>query len=166
MARIRTVKPEFWLDEKISSLSYPARLLAIGILNFADDAGRARASLESLKSQIFPYDDAITRNILASLVQELEHIEYILPYEVRAEKYYLIRNFKKHQRIDRPSRPLYPPPPSSLLARRGLVEQSPQEQGTGKGKEGKGDASFFTPNGPTTHPRRPLPPAFAAIQGL
>ena len=31
MARIRTVKPEFWTDEKVVECSIPARLLFIGL---------------------------------------------------------------------------------------------------------------------------------------
>ena len=31
MPRIRTIKPEFWTDEKIIELSLPARLLFIGL---------------------------------------------------------------------------------------------------------------------------------------
>ena len=57
MARIRTIKPEFWTDEKIVELSAFARLLFIGLWNFADDAGRMEFSAKRLKMQIFPADD-------------------------------------------------------------------------------------------------------------
>ena len=40
MARIRTVKPDIWTDEKFVELSPLARLLFIGLWNFADDEGR------------------------------------------------------------------------------------------------------------------------------
>ena len=39
MARIRTIKPEFWEDEKIGKLPIPCRLFFIGCWNFADDFG-------------------------------------------------------------------------------------------------------------------------------
>jgi hypothetical protein len=39
MARIRTIKPEFWTDEKIVECSFEARLMFIGMFNFADDKG-------------------------------------------------------------------------------------------------------------------------------
>ena len=39
MARIRTIKPEFWIDDVIVELPFETRLLFIGIWNFADDAG-------------------------------------------------------------------------------------------------------------------------------
>ena len=39
MARIRTIKPEFWTDEKVVTLPFEARLLFIGMWNFCDDEG-------------------------------------------------------------------------------------------------------------------------------
>ena len=45
MARIRTIKPQFWDDLKIGRLSRDARLLYIGLWNFADDLGVVIACL-------------------------------------------------------------------------------------------------------------------------
>ena len=39
MPRIRTIKPEFWTDEKVGECSIPARLLFIATWNIADDRG-------------------------------------------------------------------------------------------------------------------------------
>ncbi len=39
MARIRTIKPTFWTDEDMADISEAACLLAIGLLNYADDEG-------------------------------------------------------------------------------------------------------------------------------
>ncbi len=44
MARIRTIKPEFWEDEKIGKLPIPCRLF-IGCWNFADDFGVIKVML-------------------------------------------------------------------------------------------------------------------------
>ncbi|HBS0572930.1 TPA: DnaT-like ssDNA-binding domain-containing protein, partial [Klebsiella pneumoniae] len=44
MARIRTIKPEFWTDEDMAEVSEPACLLAIGLLNYADDEGYFNAN--------------------------------------------------------------------------------------------------------------------------
>ncbi|MFK1876092.1 hypothetical protein ACIXGC_19415 [Bacteroides fragilis] len=57
MARIRTIKPEFWEDEKIGKLPIPCRLFFIGCWNFADDFGVIKGNAALLKSQIFPYDE-------------------------------------------------------------------------------------------------------------
>ena len=57
MARIRTIKPEFWEDEKLAKLPIHARLLFIGTWNFADDNGVLLANPVLMKSHIFPYED-------------------------------------------------------------------------------------------------------------
>ncbi|MHB2205036.1 HNH endonuclease [Methylobacterium sp. CM6257] len=56
MARIRTIKPEFWTDEKIVQLPFTARLVFIGLWNFADDDGRVKDEPDRLRMQIMPGD--------------------------------------------------------------------------------------------------------------
>ena len=57
MARIRTIKPEFWTSDQVVECSFAARLLFIGMWNFCDDYGVHPASLRKLKMEIFPGDD-------------------------------------------------------------------------------------------------------------
>ncbi len=40
MARIRSIKPEFWKDGKVRRLSQPCALFFIGLWNFCDDEGK------------------------------------------------------------------------------------------------------------------------------
>ena len=54
MARIRTIKPEFWTDEDLSEVSEAACLLAIGLLNYADDEGYFNANPKLVKAAVFP----------------------------------------------------------------------------------------------------------------
>ena len=56
MARIRSIKPEFWSSGQVLECSPIARLLFLGMLNFADDEGRLPFSAKSIKAQIFPAD--------------------------------------------------------------------------------------------------------------
>ena len=53
MARIRTIKPDFWSDEKIVELTPWARLLFIGLWNFSDDDGRMPFSPKKIKMLVF-----------------------------------------------------------------------------------------------------------------
>ena len=58
MARIRTIKPEFWRDELLAGISAEAALLAIGLLNHCDDEGffNANQKIMSVKKfEIFNY---------------------------------------------------------------------------------------------------------------
>lgn len=106
MARKRMIDPEFWSDEEIGNWSFPARLFYIGLWNFADDSGRFKAHNDLLKAQIFPYDKRLD---IDKLKKELNH--KIQWYEVEGLQYGYIRNFLKHQRIDKPTDSRLPLPP-------------------------------------------------------
>lgn len=56
MAKIRGVKPEFWTDERVVEVSRDARLLFIGMWNFACDNGHLDDKPKQLKMKIFPGD--------------------------------------------------------------------------------------------------------------
>lgn len=100
------IDPEFWSDEEIGQWSHSARLFYIGLWNFADDKGRFKAADALLKAQIFPYDNKIDIN---KLKKELNH--KIQWYEAENLQYGFIRNFNKHQRIDKPTESKLPEPP-------------------------------------------------------
>ena len=78
MARIRTVKPEFWSSEQVMSCRPMARLLFIGIWNFCDDGGNHPLSPRTIKALVFPGDD-ITAEEVSSLLGELEGANLTLP---------------------------------------------------------------------------------------
>ncbi len=100
MARIRSIKPEFWTNEKILECSPIARLLFIGMWNFADDTGRLPFSPKTLKAQIFPSDE-ISHADIARMIDELSTNDLITIYYIE-EKGYLLINGWSHQKIDRP----------------------------------------------------------------
>ena len=52
MARIRSIKPEFWTDEKIASLPKSTALFFIALWNFADDQGIVTDSSRTLSLQV------------------------------------------------------------------------------------------------------------------
>lgn len=139
MARIRTIKPDFWTDEKIVELSFEARLFFIGSWNFADDNGNLQRSARKLKMQIFPADAIDCEPVIQSLMAHGLFREY----EVNGEKYLHIKGFKAHQVINRPSKTGLPVPNSGSsptpLTDDSLTEGSRKGVGReGKGKEGNG----------------------------
>ena len=83
MARIRTIKPEFWTSEQVMECSPLARLLFIGVWNFCDDAGNHPMSAKTLKALVFPGDD-ITSAKVGELLAELSTNGLIDLYEVSA----------------------------------------------------------------------------------
>lgn len=102
MARIRTVKPKFWDDSKLSKVSRDARLLFIGMWNFSDDLGVIISDPIWIKSKIFPYDN-LDKNQLQNWVNELLDNKFIVLLVHNSENFYFIRNFDKHQRINKPN---------------------------------------------------------------
>jgi hypothetical protein len=130
VARIRTIKPDFWTDEKLTECSLSARLFFIGTWNFADDNGNLQRSAKKLKMQIFPADAMDCE----PLVQELIAQGVLIEYAVNGEKYLHIKGFTRHQVINRPSKSGLPMPSGN--------EHSDTTHGAlidgreGKGKEG------------------------------
>jgi len=133
MARVRTIKPEFWTDRRVGECSVNARLLFIATLNFADDEGGLDRSAKQLKAQAFPYDNIDCE----PLVKELLSVGLLIEYEVSGNKYLHIKNFRKHQRIDKPQKARIPVYEHSENVPRMLPDPSTTIQRS-KGREGKG----------------------------
>jgi hypothetical protein len=102
MSRIRTIKPEFWTSEQIIACSTIARLLFIGMFNFADDNGVHPASYIRLKAEIFPGDNFTTTEI-KQWVDELINNRLIQKYIVEDKAYLIITGWKNHQKIEKPT---------------------------------------------------------------
>jgi hypothetical protein len=106
--RIRSVKPEWLEDEVLALASSDARVLSIALLLVADDHGRGRANKLMLAGQVFPGKPLET---LARALEELRRARYVHLYEVEGQSYFAVRNWLKHQRVDKPSGPRVPLPP-------------------------------------------------------
>lgn len=113
MARIRSVKPEFWTSEQVMELSRDARLLFVGMWNFCDDAGIHPASPKRLKAEVFPADD-LTSSDIRRLVDELVSIGLVEEYEVDGEAFWIVTGWH-HQKIEKPTF-IHPRPDGSLPA--------------------------------------------------
>jgi hypothetical protein len=170
MARIRSIKPEFPQSESMGNVSRDARLLFVMLWPVCDDHGRTRAASRMLASTLFPYDDDAP-GLIEGWLSELEREGCIRRYVVDGSTYLEIHNWLKHQKIDKPSKPVFPEPPRALSNTR---EDSWLE---GKGREGKGE-DFPTPSGgepPTAAvgaqtaappPAEPTPAAVDPIKAL
>lgn len=148
MPRIRTVKPSFWGDEKVSQLSRDARLLLLGLYSFADDEGRFLASHQAITGHVYPNDDDITPAKLKRWLAEIEHMGMVVLYNSGRIRYGAIPKFRDHQRISHPQGSTLPPPPSEepfheqpwngSTDNRGTVPQIPVSGREGIGREGIG----------------------------
>ena len=147
MARIRTIKPEFFTSEDICGLSPMARLLYIALWCEADREGRLSWKPRTFKLRYFPADDcdidALAREIVASGL--------VIPY---GDALAYIPQFQKHQHVNpRESASTLPEPPVSNASAR-VTDASARvtdAQGgrEGKGKEGKDKSPPNPPQGGT-----------------
>ena len=109
MARIRTIKPEFPGSETIGELSREARLCFILLWTVADDEGRCRAAIRVLCGALYPFDDDAP-DLMEGWLVELERAGCIIRYQIERTKLLQVCNWKKHQRIDKPSGSRLPAP--------------------------------------------------------
>ena len=101
MARIRTIKPEFWSSEQVVELSPTARLLFIGLWNFCDDGGNHPASARTLKMEVFPGDD-FTAEQISGMVDEMKKCGLIIEYQADNRTYWHVTGWH-HQKIEKPN---------------------------------------------------------------
>lgn len=141
MARIRTIKPEFFTSEDVVSLSFPARLLYIALWCEADREGRMSWKPKTFKMRYFPGD----RVDIDALCKELLKSGLVVLY---GDGLAHIPMFLKHQHINpRESASTLPVPPdcngesqSSRVTddENTRADASVTHREEGKGKEGKG----------------------------
>lgn len=142
MARNRMIRPGFWDDVKLATVSRDARLTYIGMWNYSDDFGIVRAGAAWLRSRIYP-NETITLAVFRKWLEELEGIRRLWPFAVQGEPYYYIPTFLEHQVIDRPNvTNRNPVPPKEVIEasanhRRTLDEASETHRPEGKGREEK-----------------------------
>lgn len=94
--RIRSIKPEFWTDEKIAELPKATALFFIALWNFADDQGIIEDSSRGLALRIPIFRSQDIEKMLNALWQA-----GLIARSV-SDGLVLIRGWK-HQKIDRPS---------------------------------------------------------------
>lgn len=95
MARIRSIKPEFWSDGKVASLPKPTALFFISLWNFAEDNGVITDDARSLSLRVPIFRSQDVDKMLNALWKEG------LIKRSPSDGLVLITNWK-HQKIDKP----------------------------------------------------------------
>lgn len=112
MARIRTIKPAFWTDEKLATISRANRLTFIGVISAcADDDGRFKANPKLVRAAIYPLDDDVASGVVEGELAQLVELELLRFYDVKGERYGVVVNWYSHQRIEKKSKSILPAPP-------------------------------------------------------
>jgi hypothetical protein len=110
MARIRTIKPDFWDSPDTAKASYRTRLFYIAMWNWADDWGVGIASPKQLVAFAFPHDDDVSPADYPSLAKEVADCFGVVFYMVAERPYYCIPAWDKHQRTERKAVRVNPTP--------------------------------------------------------
>lgn len=110
MPRIRSVKPEFWQDSRMSRLPALERLVFLCTWSMADDEGRIEG--DALAVWRFGSFREDSREVARAL-EALRGLGRLVLYEVEGNPYIQVTHFSKHQRIDHASKSKYPAPTDS-----------------------------------------------------
>jgi hypothetical protein len=101
MARIRSIKPEFWDDRKLArATSRDARLFYIGLWNHSDEHSRCNGDPVWLAAQIYPYEDDIGAAECATFLDELTAVGAVVKYTVQGDPYLFLPKLGGHQRLE------------------------------------------------------------------
>lgn len=145
MARIRTIKPEFFrhadLYEAERETGLPLRLAFAGLWTAADREGRFKWKPRELKLDCLPHDDVDFSRVLDALVTR----GWLVRYAVNGVTYGAIPTWGAHQIVNNREKASDIPEPNenNMLTREARVDDAKttplkQVQGEGKGKEGEG----------------------------
>lgn len=130
MARIRSIKPEFFTSEVIAAQSLSARLTFIGLWTYVDDNGVGLDNELLITAAIWPLE----RDNLETLARTREDIEslsragLVTRYRDSRKCYLHITSWTEHQKVDHPRKPRYP-----LPSEVGLVEVPASANGSVSG---------------------------------
>jgi hypothetical protein len=111
MARISTIKPEFFRDPTLYQLEkdsgLPIRVAFAGLWVVADREGRFKWEPKVIKLDVLPWDDVEFDEVL----NVLERGGRIIKYTVGGKTFGVVKNFTKHQRVNNREAPSTLPPP-------------------------------------------------------
>jgi hypothetical protein len=103
----RQLKAEFWNDPELLQWPREKRWFYMGLVQLADDSGCVENNAFAFKINLFPSpaDADITIELIATWVDELIRAGKLVPYTVQGKEYLFIKNFHKHQSLNKPTPP-------------------------------------------------------------
>ena len=157
MARIRSIKPEFFTSLTIADLPLSARLTFIGLWTYVDDNGVGPADPRLIRAAIWPLEEApdILQRTREDL-QRLQEARLVTLYEASGRPLVYVRSWEEHQKVSHPRKPRFAAPHelsyvsdqdssdspedyrSAPEDRESAPEDDAPEQGAGSREQGKG----------------------------
>lgn len=111
MARIRTIKPDFFTSLTIADLPLSTRLTFIGLWCYVDDNGVGIDEARLIRASVWPLDES--PEILQRTREDLRRLQEALlvtRYTVSGRPLLAIKSWSEHQKISHPGKPRFPGP--------------------------------------------------------
>lgn len=102
MARIRTIKPEFWTDSLLVQMPHLTRLLYVALWNVADDHGFVRDEPDRLAMEVMPRENPEDIDAHLQLLFAAGRLELFVDDD--GYSYYRVTKWEDHQKVDHPSK--------------------------------------------------------------
>ncbi|MGC9540220.1 hypothetical protein [Streptomyces sp. UG1] len=113
MARIRSIKPEFFTSLTVADLPLSARLTFIGLWTYVDDNGVGLDEPRLVRAAVWPLDDRTAADVEADL-EALRSAGLILRYEAGGRRLLAVKNWEEHQKVSHPRKPRFPMPQQAV----------------------------------------------------
>jgi len=105
------LSPSFFIDDElVQHFDFCGRIFYEGLWCLAEDSGIYEPKVLALKMQIFPGDN-VPLEMLENYLEKLINLGKVIVYEANGKKMHWLKNFHKHQKVDKPSPPMLPLPP-------------------------------------------------------
>jgi hypothetical protein len=151
VARIRSIKPEFFTSEIVASLPLSARLTFIGLWTYVDDNGVGLDNERLILAAVWPLEEDIVQAVQRTRedLRSLSGAGLVTRYGDGRRRLIHISSWEEHQKVSHPRKPRYPLPTSPLSSTNGALESfgkssgaAPEtlrpEQGAGSREQGAG----------------------------
>lgn len=102
MARIRTIKPDFWTDSLLVQMPHLTRLLYIALWNVADDHGFVRDEPDRIAMEVMPRELPEDIDAHLQLLFAAGRLELFVDDD--GYSYYRVSKWEDHQKVDHPSK--------------------------------------------------------------
>ncbi len=109
MPRIRSIKPEFWSDEKLAPMPVATRLLFLALISMADDCGRLIDSVTQIVAFIHPHVEedtafaSVSRETREGLATLADAGRILRGTTASGQRVIQIVNWTRHQKVDHPN---------------------------------------------------------------
>jgi len=146
MARIRSIKPEVRISEKVNSWPIECRYFWVLLWGYCDDYGYGRDNPRLIVADSFPLDDSITAEMVSEWMDMLWQSGVIERFAVADSRYFHVINWDEHQKISHPAKQFLPTideatevfekPSESLRRVTETFEKTSPKQGAGSREQG------------------------------